>query len=532
MDQSLSPNSFSTPTKTQETKTVLKLLNQYAEGYHVLEQEKKLLQSEIKDLQTNLKLNKDIISSFLSKKSFKEETKSLITNLQTEIKNLYSTLSTLRNENSNLISKQTLLQNEINSLHFLLDKKENQTFVLEQSLIKNENIIQSYKKKYNNNKINPSKYLIIEPSQAIVKLNDELLTYKDIYKKVTKYLKRNCEKINKYEHIITDLQTENGRLRTQNKMQIYSANREKENLLYKLREEFYLNNKSTPNRNSDNTNKVNNNNNLNNKTNININSNNRRGKRSLLIASNFEDKIVRKLEMKTNKENMNQNSENEYTNRTPPVYRDSFKDDEDDDESEEQYENEEFEDVLKMAGISIDNFILMSKNKIFSKLTDAIEFMFKLVSEKNMCIHILELENENLNAKNYQLNKENIELMNEHKKRTGLGDSMINNTSQITINNLNIHTTPRKNDNENISKRKNSLLSGDNCDKNTKDSSSNNKGLTSNNNINVNNRQVLTLESITSSEFKQECVQFQSFASINEDQFITLEQNKIEDEQK
>ena len=150
MDQSLSPNSFSTPTKTQETKTVLKLLNQYAEGYHVLEQEKKLLQSEIKDLQTNLKLNKDIISSFLSKKSFKEETKSIITNLQAEIKNLYSTLSTLRNENSNLISKQTLLQNEINSLHILLDKKENQIFVLEQSLIKNENIIQSYKKKHNN----------------------------------------------------------------------------------------------------------------------------------------------------------------------------------------------------------------------------------------------------------------------------------------------------------------------------------------------------------------------------------------------
>ena len=236
--------------------------------------------------------------------------------------------------------------------------------------------------------------------------------------------------------------------------------------------------------------------------------------------------------MKTNKENVDQISENEYTNRTPPVYRESFKDNEDDDESEEQYENEEFEDVLKMAGISIDNFILMSKNKIFSKLTDAIEFMFKLVSEKNMCIHILELENENLNAKNYQLNKENMELMNEHKKRTGLGDSMINNTSQITINNLNIHTTPRKNDNENISKRKNNLLSGDNCDKNTKDSSGYHKGVTSNNNLNVNNKQVLTLESITSSEFKQECVQFQSFASINEDQFITLEQNKIEDEQK
>ena len=78
---------------------------------------------------------------------------------------------------------------------------------------------------------------MIDPSQAVTVINDELLTYKTIYKKVSKYLQRNCERINKYENLITDLQTENGKLRTQNKLQLYSANRER-TLLAKLKDEF------------------------------------------------------------------------------------------------------------------------------------------------------------------------------------------------------------------------------------------------------------------------------------------------------
>ena len=46
---------------------------------------------------------------------------------------------------------------------------------------------------------------------------------------------------------------------------------------------------------------------------------------------------------------------------------------------EEKIEDEEFEDVLKMAGISIESYISMSKNKLFSKLTDAIEFMILIL---------------------------------------------------------------------------------------------------------------------------------------------------------
>ena len=70
-----------------------------------------------------------------------------------------------------------------------------------------------------------------------------------------------------------------------------------------------------------------------------------------------------------------------------------------------------------------------------AKLIDTIELMFKLITDKNMTIRILEIENENLNEKNTQLNEENISILS--KKNN---ESMANNTSKITINNLNINS--------------------------------------------------------------------------------------------
>ena len=59
-----------------------------------------------------------------------------------------------------------------------------------------------------------------------------------------------------------------------------------------------------------------------------------------------------------------------------------------------------------------------------------------MIVEKNVCINLLEVENESLNQKNFALNRENIELIAEKKKND---DSMLNNTSQITINNVHIN---------------------------------------------------------------------------------------------
>ena len=92
-----------------------------------------------------------------------------------------------------------------------------------------------------------------------------------------------------------------------------------------------------------------------------------------------------------------------------------------------------------------------------------------MIVEKNVCINLLEVENESLNKKNFALNKENIELIAEKKN-----DSMMNNTSQITINNVHIN---------NMS----------------------NKMMTDTNKV------TFTIDSITSSEFNKECNMIPSF---------------------
>ena len=347
--------------KTEDKKVVMKLLNQYADSYQCLEKQNKVLQESIKDLKTNLKINKDIISNFLSKSTSTEINKSIIAKLNSQVESLTKSNEDLTKQNLSLIQSQNAISQELSILKEEIESKSKAIFILEQSIIKKDNIIQTYKKK---SKVSTPPLVVLDPTKAIVSVNDELMTYKAIYKKVSKYLQRNCEKINKYENLITDLQTENGKLRVQNKLQQYSANREKETLLVKLKEEFYS---KTNNTNTNNTNVSDNN--------TCVSSYTRMGRMKLGLNP-MDDKMRKKLMIAG-------------TNKSVDQF-----------DSSNKYDSEDFNDVLRMAGLSIDHYVLMSKNKLYSKLTDAIEFMHKMIVEKNMCINLLEIENESLNAKN------------------------------------------------------------------------------------------------------------------------------------
>ena len=131
-----------------------------------------------------------------------------------------------------------------------------------------------------------------------------------------------------------------------------------------------------------------------------------------------------------------------------------------------KFENEEFIEIIKNAGLNQIEFENYSKDQKYQKLTEAIEMFFKLLKDKNFTISILEKENDNLTNKNFKLNKENMRLIKEnlelkseiHKKRPKNlnnfkflknnfnnnnnnnnlekddNSSLFNNTSQITIN--------------------------------------------------------------------------------------------------
>ena len=81
--------SFLSTNFKSEKKTALKLINKYADSYNAIIQENKFLKSEIRDLNSNLKINKQIIEGFFEKNSSKEKTNNFINNYKIENAKLY-----------------------------------------------------------------------------------------------------------------------------------------------------------------------------------------------------------------------------------------------------------------------------------------------------------------------------------------------------------------------------------------------------------------------------------------------------------
>ena len=459
-----------TKEKNVQTVTVLKLLNSYAESYKILENENKSLKQYISDLKTNLKVSKQIIDTFISKNS-ENKYQEIILNLQKDNKNSSEINEELTKKNLQLQKEFSKFKETISNLREEIEELKTKRFMLEESLIKKDSIIMAQKKGLSKNQ-----YIVIHPNKAIVKLNDELITYKLIYERISKHLKKSDEKIDKYETVIANLQNEKEQIQIQNKLKLYSVNRENENLRYKLRNTINTLNDDKSYR-STNTPKMNN-------INLHFNSNHNENRNKLpLQSSEKSNKSNRSIE------------EDEFSKNSS--FNNSFN-------------NEEFKEILKQAGLSVEAYLLLSSNKMNTKLIDIIELMFKLISEKNMTIRILEIENENLNEKNVQLNEENISILS--KKNN---ESMANNTSKITINNLNINSlnayknilnkneSKEETDSIIVMKTKQNFNKEEISEKNRCKSSQSRR-----------NDRVLTLEnSITSSEFGRECKGINSFSS-------------------
>ena len=76
----------------EEKKTIIKLLNNYADSYQLLKDENMSLENEIKDLRLNIKINKEIISELLNSSNSKfneNKLKTIILKLNNENNLLY-----------------------------------------------------------------------------------------------------------------------------------------------------------------------------------------------------------------------------------------------------------------------------------------------------------------------------------------------------------------------------------------------------------------------------------------------------------
>ena len=520
IDKSIRRFSRNSKDPKNETTTALKLLSNYAESYKILEKENKSLQHYINDLKANLKISKEIINTFLTTNSDKKY-QTLSFTYQKQQKLLSSRIEELTKTNIELEKQNLQLIESLNLLREQIESSKTKIFLLEQIIEKKDNIILSYKKNSNKNAL-----VIINPNQAIIKMNDELITYKKVYEKVSKYLKKSGERLDRYENIIADLQTEKEQLKTQNEIQEYSAIREKENLIYKLRTTMInINNKN--NNNEDKSSRSQNT--L--KRNINITNKNINLIKGLNLHNNgYENELLKKkLKFGDTIGEDKVNKSFDDANETETKSIDS--------------ENEEFCEVLRQAGIPAMTYYMMTTNKCYTKIIDALEFMYKLVTDKKMTIKILECENDDLREKNFQLNKENMELLSKQKE---INDNMINNQSKITINNVNINTLRNyqkilQNNNKDLENKYNesdSIVYNPNKNKSSiekdDDYFKKNVEVKKYNNSVINkkkNENIMTLSSVTSSEFGKDCQNLESFvSSIGEQDNNTINQTQNNNE--
>ena len=471
-------SSFLTTTPEKGKETALKLLNKYAESFNSLKEENATLKQQIKDLNLNIKINKSIIDNFFSDKKLGEKAEALIKNIKKENQNLLEQKELLEKKNMDLIKKINLNeQSFIETTVQLKDENEKlktKIFILEQSCQKKNNIITQLNNKLNSKNVKIKKEIYItNPSKIINEINNDLIKYKNMYKEISTALKENSINIEKYEKKIIDLQNENQNLRNEYKAHIFNSNKERETLMNTIENERKL---------------------------IKINNKSR----------NYEKKLYNDLYPKTSDDLLNLEifNDNYFRNKI----------------NRKQFEHEDFLDILKNVGLSLEKFeyICKMKNNIIFK--EIIEMLLNLVKEKERLISLLQKENENLNKNNLKLNEENISLKNKKqnnnsiKKTINLYKEYLNNNELVHSNDI---YNPIKTNNDEINNKK--IIDDKNPEKNNDTIVNNKKENIISTAVKIpeeiikvknNNKKLIgTLVSVTSSEFREGCPDPNSFMS-------------------
>ena len=444
-------------------KTALKLLNKYADNFYSLKEENAQLKLQIEDLNSNLKINKSIIDNFFSKLNPKEKESTIISKIQQENFNLYNQNENLRKKNSELINKiymsqQTYLESTIR-LREENEHLKTKIFMYEQLLQKKENLLKRNKKGitlYNNKEI-----YVTNPSKLIIEINNELINTKEKNKKLEDIIKDSKIVIDKYEDQLMELQNENQVLRQEYKMHIFSTNRERETLMSEIQKERIQLRSVTEDNAKYRKNKYHNKNNgndvydISSKIKENKHHSNKTGLKNNLkqINDNFgksKDKEKNKEKEKnkfsnikdiitthgkyliTDPNRLKKNNEMRkknfvYGKNEMEIYNDNYFLNEIEDK---QYEHEEFIEIIKSVGLTLEKYEQLTKVKYFSEITEIIEMLLNLIKEKENVINILQRENDNLNANNFKLNKDNMFLFSQNinlkKELSVLNDNISN----------------------------------------------------------------------------------------------------------
>lgn len=144
--------------KEDDKKTALKLINQYfiykisklfyyryADSYKRVEEENRILKNELINYKTNLKINKDIIEGFFSNLNNNDKSLLIVKKIREESEITYKKYEQLKKENQDFKEKINYYENVLNESIFKqidnIDTLKNKIFILENALIKKDNLI-------------------------------------------------------------------------------------------------------------------------------------------------------------------------------------------------------------------------------------------------------------------------------------------------------------------------------------------------------------------------------------------------------
>ena len=180
---------------------VVKVINQYADNYKLLEDENINLKNEIEDMKSNLNINKGIIESFFKNGENNQDSYlSYLNQLKTEIKSIEEKNEKLIKEKKELHERIIRYDNTMNE--YLVKKSDksrefkNRIFILE-NLVKKNSVIENLKKKYLSlqetkefeEEKEPRELYVSDPNENLIILYNDLNLYKEAYENILKKLK-------------------------------------------------------------------------------------------------------------------------------------------------------------------------------------------------------------------------------------------------------------------------------------------------------------------------------------------------------
>ena len=379
------------------------------------------LKKENEELKTRLSINQKIIKEFFKNSNIDEKATIFVENIKRENKILLSKIENLKKENeklSTIYSKnnpievyenklfvyENLLKEKQSIIVNLKAQNQNLKQMFESKLTKEKTKIEKEKPKLNDNNINNNEnkeiidnnfnnecfveeVYITSPHKIVNTLNNKIELYKSVNQKL-KYL-INQLKTNLSNKEKEYIKLEEEALKIKEELQKYNQMKNNEDIINQLIQ--YQSMKSLPVSQSCSNFKVQNNEFNKNKA----NTRNKKTKSSSNISiysnnnniDNNKEKIMKEIERY---ENINK-AVKEISNNDFDLAG-------------------EWAETLKHCGMTQEEFLRFCELKITNKLTNAIEYLYKILIDKNIQIKLLMKENEALNEENIRLNKINIEM--------------------------------------------------------------------------------------------------------------------------